>query len=306
MSKTFRLDQLAEATKGIVVASPNSFDPIDFIQTRVHHEQARQQILSSMAWYMDRTITGALQRLYFDLFQVMQIGGHIDNYNDFLAYMQDKNDREAALVEQGMMEGEGVYALRRMMLLRQTWHDAALGNPRHVIPTIEQLLDNEKVQKPTALTREKLRLLAEDEAEGDKELEEEIFQELIKREELQAADRFEAMMARKPALIAIASFIEHTGTLQEADFNDLPLDTRKRLIEGMKSAVQQAVTRMTSDRRINVLEFMSIRKELKSVAQQLDDVLAHPIYSGTTTQASIDEGRLDKRLASREEEPAQA
>lgn len=299
MSKTYRLDDLATLAKGIVIASPNSLDPIDFIQTRVHHEGARAQILSSMAWYIDRTIVGQLHQLYFDLYQCLQLGGNIDNYNDYLNFMQAKEQRETALVEQGLMEGEGVYSLRRLLLLRQTWHDAALIAPRHVMPTIEQLMDAEKPQKPTVLTREKLRVLAEDEAGDDKELAEELFQELVKREELQAQDRFETIMQRKPILLAIASFIEATGTLQEADFNDLSLPVRKRLVEGMKAAVQQAQTRMTSDRRINVLEFMAIRKELKAVSEQIDEILAHPLYSETPTQASIDEQRKDKSLAAR-------
>lgn len=304
MSKTFRLDQLAtKLDTSKLRMSPNTFDPIEFVRTYVTTEKARHHVLSSMAWYIDITTLNVLRTLFFSVFQSMQAGGTIDHYNDFLADMNAAESRERNLVEQGFMETEGVGTLRRLFLLRQTWHDAALVNPRHQMPSLDTLLLNEKPQLPNALTKEKLRILAEDEAEGDAAVAEEIFNELVHRETMQAMDRLDASRARVPAMIGMAGFIEATSTEQEADFNDLPITTRKRLLQGTVSALGQATSRMTTDRSVNAIEFLAIRKELKAATAALNEVLMSDLYrdEDIPSQAAIEEKRLDKEIAKHDE-----
>jgi hypothetical protein len=198
------------------------------------------------------------------------------------------------------METEGIGSIRRLLLLRRDWHDAVGSlNDKHVMPTIESLLQGEKVQTTTALTREKLRMLADDEAQGNTALADELFAELVKREDLQAADRYETSKARIPAIAGMVQFIGSTSTIDSADFNELPLDTRKRLIEGIKNAIGQAVGRMATDRKINVIDFMATRKELKAATALIDEVLAAPLFNDGFSQPALDNARQDKDLAAR-------
>lgn len=289
--------QLTAQAKSI---GARTFDPLDFVQTNVTSERARAQVLSSMAWYLDVTLINNVRAVFFDMFRDMQSAGDIDSYNTYLAAMSEREQREANLVEQGFMETEGIASIRRMLMLRVEWHDAVGAvNDRHVMPTIESLLQNEKVQTPNALTREKLRALADDEAEGNKQTADELYEELVRREELQAADRHETAKARIPAISGMVQFIGNTSTYSSADFSELPLTTRKRLIEGIKNAIGQAVQRLATDRQVNVLEFMATRKELKAASQLISDVLAAPLFNDDSTQASVDNARQDKDLAAR-------
>lgn len=277
-----------------------TFDPIDFVQTNVFSERARYQVLNSMAWYLDITLINNVRSVFFDLFRDMQGAGDIDSYNEYLAAMSEREQRETNLVEQGFMDTEGIGSIRRMLLLRRDWHDAVGSlNEKHVMPTIESLLLGEKVQTTTALTREKLRMLADDEAEGNKALADELFADLVKREDLQAADRHETAKARIPAIGGMVQFIGNTSSLTSADFSELPLDTRKRLIEGIRNAIGQAVGRMASDRKINVIDFMATRKELKAATVLIDEVLAAPMFNDGFSQPALDNARQNKDLANR-------
>jgi hypothetical protein len=94
-------------------------------------------------------------------------------------------------------------------------------------------------------------------------------------------------------------FIGSTSTIDSADFNELPLDTRKRLIEGIKNAIGQAVGRMATDRKINVIDFMATRKELKAATALIDEVLAAPLFNDGFSQPALDNARQDKDLAAR-------
>lgn len=285
--------------KPTVVTSPKSFDPIDFVQTRVHNERARVRVLSSLAWTLDVTLIAQVRTLFFDMFKDMQVGGDIDNYNDYLAAMSAREQREANLVEQGFLDGEGVYSIRRLLVLRQQFHDAvdaAQLNSRYVMPTIEQLLANEKPQKANALTKEKLRMLADDEYPNDKAEAQALYEEYVKREDLQAIDRHEAAQSRIPAIAGMCHFIGNTSTVAEADFNDLPLDTRKRIITGLQGALGRALTDLAADRKVDVLQFAAARRELKAAAVEITELMAAPLFNENMGQSQIDEARLDKKL----------
>lgn len=287
------------ALNPIIVTSPRSFDPIDFVHTRIHNERARVRVLSSLAWTLDVTLIGQVRTLFFDMFKDMQVGGDIDNYNSFLAAMNEREQRETNLVEQGFLEGEGVYSIRRLLALRSKFHDAvdtAQVNSRYVMPTIEQLLANEKPQKANALTKEKLRMLADDEYPNDKAEAQALYEEYVKREDLQAIDRHEAAQSRIPAIAGMCHFIGNTSTVTEAEFSDLPLDTRKRIISGLQGALGRALTDLAADRKVDVLQFAAARRELKAAVVELTELLAAPLFNESTSQSQIDEARLDKKL----------
>jgi hypothetical protein len=295
------------------ITSARTFDPIDFVKTNVTTEKARAGILSSMAWYIDMMVINQLRAVFFDLYRDMQAHGEdvtrrtADSYSDFLKAMNDRVQREANMVELGFMESAGVGSIRKLLVLRQDWHNEAMTamtavrtNFIYVVPTIEELLRNEKPQMPNALTKEKLRALAEDVAEGDTDAAVELFNDLVLREELQAKDRHAAAAERHDALIGIGEFIEHTNPVSEADFNDLPLDSRKRLITGIKNSIAQATQRLATDRTVNVLDFMAARKELKATTNAINAVLAHPMFDEDESPITkLAHDRQEKSLAAR-------
>lgn len=290
-----------------VKMSAKSFDPLVFVSDRINNTRAKARVLSSLAWTLDTTMIGQVRTLFFDMFRDMTMRGEdtsnqtINSYNDFLKAMNEREQRETNLVEQGFMEGEGVYSIRRLLALRQSYHDAVIGvemNSRHVIPTIEQLLLNEKPQKANALTKEKLRMLADDEYPDNKADADALFEEFVKREDLQAIDRHEAAQSRFPAIAGMVHFIGNTSTVTEAEFSDLPMDTRKRIITGLQGAVSRALTDLASDRKVSVLEFAAARRELKSAFEELAELLQAPQFNAGVSQSQIDEARLDKSLES--------
>lgn len=302
MSRIHNLSAIASLPIKTVM-NPASLDPIDFVSTRVTHDRAKQSILSSMAWSIDMLLLGTLRSLFFSVFRDMQANGDIDSYNEFLATMSEKEGAEANLVEQGFTNRAGdIDTARKLMLLRQEWHDAALrgASADRRMLTVEELLRSERPQQVTALTRAKLEALAEDDAGGDKELAAEVLKELLLREEMQALDRHESNKQRVPAMCHMAHFIEATGTANSAEFSELPLDVRKRLILSIQRSISQATQRLTSDRSVSVIEFLAVRKELKAVATEVEQMLEHPSLNsedGVIGQEHIDDARVTRDLA---------
>lgn len=257
-----------------------TFDPIDFVRNYVTNDDAKREVLSSMSWYIDATLTNSVRTLFFRLFDDLKVSGDIDNYNEFLARMDEDDARQKALVEQGMMETLNVSTIRQLSLMRVTWHDAVYElNPRHTCKPIAELIRSEKVQLPDALSKAKLRTVAEMLCEGEDEPAiEAMYQELLTREEIQAKNRFETARNRMDALIGMYEFIDNTSTLAEVSFEELPVATRRTLLENTKRALSQAMMRMTTNRKISVLEFGAALKELKHADKLIAEVLSSKVY----------------------------
>jgi hypothetical protein len=56
---------------------------------------------------------------------------------------------------------------------------------------------------------------------------------------------------------------------------------------------------MATDRKINVIDFMATRKELKAATALIDEVLAAPLFNDGFSQPALDNARQDKDLAAR-------
>lgn len=252
-----------------------NFDPIDFIRSNIHSEEAQKSIFRSMSWYIDMALINEVRSLFFKIFTDLKDGGSFQDYDEFLASMTVEEAREANLVEQGFNNSGSILTMRMLTILREDWHDAAYINQRHEKLSIPVLIRSEKVQVPSIMSKTKLRAIAEDECDGETaEAVTEFYNDLLLRETTLADQRFESAKARVPVLVHMYEFIENTSILQTADFCDLPTAVRHRLVTGMKKVVGDAMLALATNRKVSVLEFAGARKELRLAIAQLDVLLA--------------------------------
>lgn len=309
MTRVFNPALIIDPAHIKTTVSAINYDPLDHLDTILPNDKLRARVVSSLAWYTDVLITGEARGLFYKLYEIAQTEGlsieagtSVNNYNDFLKLMQSKEQQEANLVEQGFMEGSGVQTLRKLLLLRQTYHDAAVGlSNRHRAPTIEELLANERPMKITTLTKDKLRALAKHMSDDDNDKETMLFDELVKRENQRAADMHKRRMEIAPILTSMISFIEHTGTDDVAELSDLPVDMRKRLIENIAKSIDRSVSELASDRSTNAIEYCSVLIEGKAARQAVERVLAHPIFNDPSellsdTSLRHERARVDNKV----------
>lgn len=294
-----------------------NIDPIEFIKTEVHNEYAKARMLSYASWMIDNVLTRQLSNLFFALHRDVQENGgtglngkSIDTYNDFLKAMSVREAREANLYDQGFMETSGVKAIRQLLLLRIDWHDAAADLRRNMsvsadqhqpYPTVEQLLRNQRLQETDSRTRAKFQALAEYDA-GDKATPEQIqeyFDAYMLRDKQMHEERFTRAKERVDALVGMADFVDHTNTLSDVTFCDLPDDIRRTLVEAAVRACDVGVKELISNRKVEVEEMVPGKKLLqasKAVLEALvvkfDEPALGRQHSGT--ESEFEDARLNK------------
>ena len=293
MSRTYTATAVA-ASK--VTMSAKHYDPLAHLGTILPNEKMRARVVSSLAWYIDRQLVSEVRSLFFKLYEELSDSpdSGIDSYNDFLAVMAKQEARETNMIELGYMEGSGVGTIRKLIAVRDEFHDAASAvSERHKVPTIEQLMHEDKPMKIDSLSRLKTVQLAKHMAKGDEAKEARYIEELMKRKERRAIEMHERRMELAPALSGMLSFISNTSLIDDANFSDLPADMQKRCIEQLVKIIERTVGELSDDRTVDEFEYVKILIEGEEAAAAVCRVLAQNTFAsleqpmGQVTQAFV-------------------
>jgi hypothetical protein len=280
------------APREILTFGVMTFDPVDFICTRINTDEARFSILRSMAWYIDMALLGEIKALYFKMFADLREAGEVESYSEFVRAMDVQDARERNLEAQGFAAGSGVHTVRLLATLRSDWHDRAHAHKTdYIMPSVTALIRGEKPQMPDALSKLKLKDLAEDMSEGDEEEAKALYLDLLSREEMVATNRHEAAVERQRALVSIYEFVDHTNVDCESDveFVTLPTILRARIVTGMLKTIDTTLVQLATNRKVGVLEYAAARKELKAVVPELKALQLTRLCDGDAVDMPADD-----------------
>lgn len=262
------------------VRSANFYDPIEHLEELLVSPKLRADALRQWAWYVDRQIVSTAYGLFYDMWEEAKDTGSVDSFAEFATYMHEKTNRETNLVEQGFMSTGGVTRLQQLLIYRDEAHDAAetLIGDRYKRPEVEQMLLDEQPRRVDALSKTKLRKLAEAEANGDKELEEAMFAQLIARRVARNKDAHERRLELVPIVVGLLQFIGARAP-DEARFYDLPIDTQKRMVEQLVAIIKRSTSSMADARDVDEFDFCVMMREGKAAIAAIEQVLKHPLFS---------------------------
>jgi hypothetical protein len=283
MSRTFNLADLK------TIMSANNYDPLAHIHDILPNQKLRQRVLSSFAWYIDRQLASEMRSLYFKLYEQLSdpdcTTNAVDSYAHFQSIMNEEEARRVNLAEQGFMDGPGVGNIRLLICLRDTYHHAAevaslsLSRQTHKVPTLEQLMSEDKPMKVDALSRSKTVALAKYMAKGDAAAEARFTAELIARKEHRAVDMHARRLEIVPALTGMLAYINNRSDVSEAEFHELPLATQRRLVQQLVNIIERTVGELSDDRTVSEFEYVKIMIEGEAAIDAVKAVLAQHTYA---------------------------
>lgn len=289
---------LAHQAKSV---NARTFDPIDFVKSTISGERARLHIFRSFAWRADNSLINQLRSVYFAVLRSIQAEKHapdttIDRESEFRNALDEVKARERDLHAFGLEQQVGPASLRLLDWLRVDFHGAIFEiDNNYMLPSIGQRLATEKARALNGEDHAKLRLFAEHMVKGGKLKVDEAYQELLRREDILAADRFESSRKQLPQVLEVYDAI-CDGSEPEEGFAALPLETRVQLIEQLRVTIDGVLSELMRDRRASVPNFLTAREEVPAALAMIDQVLA-TLTPGDALQQQVD--RDDAKNAGR-------
>lgn len=267
------------------------FDVLTHIRT-ITSETMRSELLNSLASSCDAHINirlGMLLRQFYTA-PVDEDAGETkawETYQEFLHYVQSLETNRQLLVDMGLDAPDNHKLLSNLYLLRQECHRLlADGKMGYEIPDLEAFIANPRLRSASALTFLKWEDLAEDEAEGDKELKAEILDAYQLKAKAQALQSLNWDKQRAGALIMLFRAFKLDDLKRDVSYSDelcpfdeLPVDLQFKLMHGARRAVQKFIQRAAENNKVEALEFAKFRVERKHYLKALDAALAHPRFA---------------------------
>lgn len=258
--------------------SANFYDPQEHISELIATPSLLASIRNSMAWYLDNQYVKVVRDMYWATYEEAQKLDNIDGMAEFINACKERDFMTYVLTQQGFDDRGGPAVIRLLARLRHEWHDAV--GSQEPTPDLEDLLAAEKPMRLSSLSAAKLRTLATAIADGDKEMEETVMADLTKREELRSQLMFEQRAKFAPAMLQIERFVLATDiSTEEAFFYNLPLPMRKRLVQNTVSIIQNAMMRLATDRKVDVLEYAAMSMEGTRAMKAIKAILAQPLFA---------------------------
>jgi len=279
------MSALAEALTPVAQAMAQQgsayFDPMDAVQNAIITPSFLHSVMSSLCWYADIAYTRAVRDVFWTAFKAHVDTGGVDDANEFVARMAEREFAERVTHEQGFEPSSGPTLVRQLAQLRLGWY-TELNIPPAEVPTLDDLLLNEKPARVSAMSLSRLEILADalvpddTKPENKLDIKKEIVATLVERENLQARFAHANRQRVNPVLSMISGFCERTDLDNEVQFHQLPDVTQKRLIQAVPSIVNNTILRMSRDRKMSTVEFVACSLEAKAVLKLFNGVLAQP------------------------------
>lgn len=258
--------------------SANFYDPAHHISELIATPTLLSSIRSSMAWYLDNQYVKAVRDMYWATYEEAQKLDGIDGMAEFINACKERDFMTYVLTQQGFDDRGGPAVIRLLARLRYEWHDAT--GSQEPMPDLEDLLAAEKPMRLSPLSAAKLRTLATAIADGDAEAERNVYDDLTQREQLRSQLMFEQRAKFAPGMLQIERFVLATDvSTEEAFFYNLPLPMRKRLVQNTVMIVQNAMMRLATDRKVDVLEYAAMSMEGTRAMKAIKAILAQPLFA---------------------------
>lgn len=268
---------LADSLKAVapsLVLGTMFFDPFEHCGDLLKTPQLLGDVRSSLCWYADIAYMREVRNVFWTGFNDLHEQDTSVEYNDFLARMHERDFAQYMTAEQGFEAGSGPLVVRQLGRLRAAWYDGL--NAQTPVPSLEDLLANEKPTRVGAIQFERLAMLAEHMAGEDKDLRKQYLDNLVARENSQAQFAHTNRQRMNACLHLIASFCEATDTAVEFQFHQLPDTTQKRLITAVPQILNNVILRMSRDRKMSTLEYSACMLEAGAAIKAFNKILALP------------------------------
>ncbi len=272
--------QIAEGLKAVapsIIVGTMFLDPFEHVGELLKTPQLLGDVRSSLCWYVDIAYVRELRNVFWSGFNDLHDQDTSVEYNDFLARMHERDFAQYITAEQGFEAGSGPLVVRQLGRLRAAWYDSL--NAQTPMPSLEDLLANEKPPRVGAIQYERLDMLAKHMAGDDKELYKQYLDNLVARENTQAQYAHTNRQRINACLHLIASFCEATDTAVEFQFHQLPNTTQKRLIEAVPQILNNVILRMSRDRKMSTLEYSACMIEAGAAIKAFNKILATPRWA---------------------------
>lgn len=271
--------------------TPFQFDLIDTVKA-IRTESMRNESLRTLAFFIDAYIQGALGSMLNDYYQHSKEQPAEDrfvDYQTFLDHIEGMEASEQTLYEAGLDVQPKVERVRNLLAFRAEVHAALAGQLRdpttYVTPNLSETLAHPTLRKVSAKATLGYRELAAEDAEGDKELEEEIFQAYKQTAKVKKIQQFNMDDMKAKSLVTLLSCIKadvsDASTVDEEGdaFYDMDARTQFGLIRGLRNAITKLRVDAVEDNRMSVMEKATLRVESKPLIKLLDHQLAHDKFS---------------------------
>jgi hypothetical protein len=188
--------------------------------------------------------------------------------------MSEREFAQTITHDQGFEVNSGPAIVRQLAKLRAAWYDDL--NTQEPMPSLEDLLANEKPPRVGAIQFERLAMLAEHMAGEDKELRKQYLDNLVQRENTQAQFAHTNRQRLNPCLMIVASFCESTDVDDSFRFDMLPDTIQKRLIAAVPQILNNVILRMSRDRKMSTLEYSACMIESGAAIKAFNKILSLP------------------------------
>lgn len=253
------------------------YDPMEHVGNLIKTPSLLKAVQSSLCWYADVTYVRELRSLFWAMYEGQVETGGIDNYNDFANAMAEREFNEYVTSQQGFDSNSGPTVLRQLARLRAAWYDDNL-NSEAKMPSLPDLLTNEKPARINADQTKRLDILAKAMADGDAEMEKVLLTSLIEKEQSRAAFSHTQRQRVNPCLELIDAFITRTDIGDGAQFHELPMPIQKRLVENTVAVLNNSILQMSRDRKMDLLEFGAATIEASKAIKAVKAVLEQPRF----------------------------
>lgn len=261
---------------GVVHTRHNFFDLVEFLDTKLDHEQFRSQVTNSMAWFVDTLAINAARALFYRDWSDFKAAGSVGSQDEYNTFLENFLSSAELATNPGVEIVDGLSRdLVQLLGFSPMMHDiasraaSAAGrdyNPR----TFDELLAAEKPMAVNAMTQAKLAQIAKFVEEDDEQAERETLKMLVSKTELNALDMHTARQKLNPVVLGLVGVAEKHA--KETKFYDLDSKLQARLIQQGLNAMQSAVTRLASYNTIEVIGFAMILKNLRLATGELKAV----------------------------------
>lgn len=270
-----------------VVQGTNYFDLREQLGELLSTEQLRARVLSSVAWRIDTQVISLARALFYKLYEDNADVGTIDAFNEFIRSVSMQKDAEENSFAVGFEQTGPFKTMVALLNTSHYWHDAATeasaaAGMRYTPKSITQLLAEEKPQAVTALSAQKLGMIAKAVSNGDAEREEITTKLLISKEAQRNEQSHAGRQKTLPAvmrIIEVAQGFSPTNDISdEPGFHTFPLELQKQLIEFSIKAIETSLTQLASYTSISTLEYSAIIAEALNAQRKLAEVLKSPKF----------------------------
>ncbi len=275
----------------VIKSKPFSFDLVERIRG-ITSQTMRERLLSSLAFSADGYINGHLARLLGEFYKTPQDqdAPAWSTYQEFLHFAQSLEHSDNVLDSMGIDAPNEMDTLRRLYAIRMECHRLlADGKMGYETPSLEDFIANPRLRSVDSDTYVKWEGLAEDEAEGDVELKDEllaVYKEKAKGENL-ASLEWDKKRAKVLVLMLQAfklTDMEHSLEDPEAEpFLKLNASQQYKMLQGARRSLDKFMLQSARDPKVPSLEYAKLRVERKPYVKDLDDAMAHDRFDTIRT-----------------------